>query len=138
MTHASPTLFFAYGTLRRDSRRLPRELLGGAVRVGVATYRGRLYELGWYPGAVPSSDPHDRVRGDVYRLPDEEAPGILGALDRYEACAPGDSAPHEFRRVRAVVDIAGQGPRACWIYLYAGPLVGLRRIASGDFLRARE
>jgi gamma-glutamylcyclotransferase (GGCT)/AIG2-like uncharacterized protein YtfP len=33
-----------------------------------ATYQGRLYRIGYYPGGVPSDDPVDVVRGEVYRL----------------------------------------------------------------------
>ena len=36
--------------------------------IGDANYQGRLYWIGYYPGVVPSDDPADVVRGEVYRL----------------------------------------------------------------------
>jgi len=36
--------------------------------IGDATYQERLYRIGYYPGVVPTDDPADIVRGEVYRL----------------------------------------------------------------------
>ena len=54
-----PTLLFIYGTLHPD--RTPREIATAARRlipVGPATIRGRLYNLGEYPGVI--LNPTDR------------------------------------------------------------------------------
>jgi gamma-glutamylcyclotransferase (GGCT)/AIG2-like uncharacterized protein YtfP len=88
-------------------------------------YRGRLYDLGWYPGVVPSDDPADLVRGELFALPSAAAP-LLAELDRYEG--------PEFSRVCAPVTLADASAVESWIYLYTREVNGLPRIASGDFL----
>jgi len=116
---------FVYGTLRRGARM--HDLLEVAARpVGPASYRGRLYPLGGYPGAVASDDPGDVVRGELYALPPAGAEALLVRLDRYEG--PG------FERVRAEVLLGDQRPVGSWVYLYRGSLAGRPRIVSGDYL----
>src|SRR5207253_10842937 len=73
---------FVYGTLRRGFALHPllRKL---AVRyVGRGKIQGHLYDLGRFPGAVPSSSPQNKITGEVYELsnPDKQ----LEELDRAE------------------------------------------------------
>ncbi|MEJ2503344.1 MAG: gamma-glutamylcyclotransferase [Gemmatimonadota bacterium] len=100
---------FAYGTLR-DARDSPgRELLRGCERLGRATARGTLFDLGAYPAALLSGD--DPIAGTLWRCPASR----LGRLDRYEGVADG-----LFRRIGA--RIAGY---PCWVYV-AGPRLAPR------------
>ena len=128
-------LLFVYGTLRGDSGQpMHAELARVAALVGRAVFRGRLYWIRDYPGAVASDDPADRVHGEVYRLHDPAR--TIPALDEYEGCGPGfgDS---EFERVEADVALASRDTVRAWIYVYRKPTRELTRIASGDFLGAR-
>jgi len=64
-------LLFVYGSLRRGSPHpLAIRLAENARWLGLAGYRGLLFDIGAYPGAVPADDPARRVRGDLYRLTD--------------------------------------------------------------------
>ena len=139
---------FVYGTLRGGVGHPMHKLLSaGADAAGSATYAGRLFDLGRYPGAVPG--PHSagadygwRVIGEVYRLRDPAT--VLEALDEYEGCAPSSPQPHEYQRVLQPVRLAGNPEdkggspehRAvqAWVYLYIAPLSGARQIESGDYL----
>lgn len=102
-------LLFVYGTLRPD--RAPPEvapLLAGARIVGEGSVRGRLLDLGEFPGLVP--DAAARVRGVLLDVPEEALP----ALDAYEECDAGLFAR---RRVRVALDDGGEAD--CWAYEYA-------------------
>ena len=121
-TGSDPELLFVYGTLR--SRGSAAARLAPARLLGAASYRGRLYDLGDYPGVVPSADPADVVRGELFALPSAAAP-LLAELDRYEG--------PEFRRVRARVRPDGASAVESWIYLYAREVAQLPRVASGDY-----
>ena len=125
-------LLFVYGTLRRAASHPMHRLLLPATFIGAGTFQGRLYDLGSYPGAVPSADPADRVHGEVYRLHDPVA--TLARLDHYEGCAETDAPPTEY--IRAVADIAlpAAGFVRAHLYLYQRPTDTLRRLASGDYL----
>lgn len=105
-------------------------LARGADLVSPASFRGRLFVVATYPGAVRSRHAEDIVHGEVYRLRD---PGLLSLLDRYEGCDPCDwQAP--FARSLEYVMLAEGASANAWIYLYLRPTEGLERITSGDFL----
>src|SRR5262245_32626376 len=114
---------FVYGTLRRGAA-MHALLAPGAEWVGRARMRGRLYDLGHFPGFADGRI-DDWVQGELYRLTGDSAP-LLDSLDRYEGPA--------FRReVREAVRDGGVRMQA-YVYVFAGSLRGRRRIASGDYL----
>jgi gamma-glutamylcyclotransferase (GGCT)/AIG2-like uncharacterized protein YtfP len=111
---------FVYGTLRQGSvNRFARLLHDRARFLGVSRMQGRLYNLGRYPGAVPSNVPTDWVRGELFRL--DQPAKILAALDAYEG--------PQFARVPQRVYLAS-GLQLAWVYLYQGNPTGTR-IVSG-------
>jgi gamma-glutamylcyclotransferase (GGCT)/AIG2-like uncharacterized protein YtfP len=127
---------FVYGTLRGESNNeFSRLLSEQAALIGRATMPGRLYRVDWFPGMVSSSDPSERVKGEVYRLrnPSETLP----ILDDYEGCGADDSPPFEFDRVLAVASMEDGSELECWVYLYRRQPPEARRIPSGDFLAIR-
>jgi gamma-glutamylcyclotransferase (GGCT)/AIG2-like uncharacterized protein YtfP len=118
----SNALLFAYGTLMRGYA-LHGVLARGATFLGEASVRGRLLDLGRYPGLVEGGG---RVRGEVYRLDDPE---LLPVLDREEG--------YNFVRCQGVVTLA-RGRRARgWLYRYRGPRERAVPIPDGDYRRAR-
>ena len=77
------SLLFVYGTLRAFVDIPMAQWLRRTARyVGPATTRGRLYDLGPYPGLRPARHRSETVVGDVYRITD---PHVFRVLDRYEA-----------------------------------------------------
>lgn len=124
---------FVYGSLRRSvAHPMHRILARHATPLGPAVWQGRLYRVGWYPGAVASDNAADRVHGEVYRL---RAPRlVLPPLDRFENCGPGFPAPTEFVRERHAVRRPDGRSLQVWIYVYRRPVDRLHRIAGGDFL----
>lgn len=125
---------FVYGTLRRDAGdRAPPSLKLGWTFEGIGTVPGELYDLGRYPGAIPSKDRSDtRVRGEVYGLP--RPADTLRRLDIYEGCGPDDPQPHQF--VRELIDVELEDGRCvrAWIYWFGGTPLG-RPIQSGDWIQ---
>jgi len=102
---------------------LHRVLAAGATLLAPGTVRGRLLDLGRYPGLVEGAG---RVSGEVYRLDDPE---LLPVLDREEG--------YNFERQRAVVTLAGGRRVRAWLYRYRGPRERARPILDGDYRRAR-
>jgi len=133
---ATDPLLFVYGTLRRASRHPMHALVGRACRyVDAGWVRGRLYDLGEYPGLVHEPAAAQRVLGELWRLPPAHA-DVLLALDEYEGCGPADPQPHEYARLQLSVERAGSTPVSAWVYVLAGPLPrGAIAIASGDWLQ---
>jgi gamma-glutamylcyclotransferase (GGCT)/AIG2-like uncharacterized protein YtfP len=130
-------LLFVYGTLRRGSGSPMHGLLAAeADFVSDAAFRGRLYLIGDYPGAVPSDACGDVVRGELYRLHRPE--DSLAWIDRYEQCGNGFPAPQEYlRQIRQVILPDGSVCKA-WIYLYNHSVKGRPHLPSGDFSATRK
>lgn len=121
---------FTYGTLRRGGRR--HNLVEPKVaELSPAMARGRIYDLGGYPGMVT-----DRrggiVRGEVLRLRDVGS--VLALLDRIEGFAGYGAEGSLFRRT-LVRTVTREGLElTAWAYLWARPIQG-ELIASGDWTR---
>lgn len=122
------SLLFVYGTLRPFvDIPMARWLRGAAQYVGQATTRGRLYDLGPYPGLTAARSRGDIVTGDVYRV---RNPRVFRVLDRYEAGSARSCA--RFVRERCAVKLA-RTRRAAWLYRYRYSVVGAARVRSGDY-----
>ena len=129
----SMTIFplFVYGTLRKDVNKSMFHLLAKQSRfLGSAKVRGRLYDLGDYPGLVPSDEAR-WVRGEAYQIDDN--PDVLLTLDRYEGCSPEDPAPHEFERVTQLAVLDDGTTQQVWVYVYRLSIDEKPEIGSGDY-----
>jgi gamma-glutamylcyclotransferase (GGCT)/AIG2-like uncharacterized protein YtfP len=129
---AEPRHLFVYGTLMRASRSpYARLLQARALFVGEAWARGRLYNLGRFPGAVFDGSGLGKVHGELFLL---RSAALLAALDAYEGCGGHGSKPDLF--YRDIVEV--QAPRAmklaAWTYPFAGAVAGRPFIASGRYL----
>jgi gamma-glutamylcyclotransferase (GGCT)/AIG2-like uncharacterized protein YtfP len=102
---------------------LHRVLARGATFEGEGTVRGRLVDLGRYPGLVPGDG---RVRGEIYRLDDAE---LLPVLDREEG--------YNFVRQRTIVTLASGRRARAWTYRYRGPRERAVPVPHGDYRRIR-
>ena len=120
---------FVYGTLRSEMNDpLHRLLQRHAVLVGIGTFQGKLYDLGRYPGVVPSRTNTDRVIGEIYRFSDSQR--ALEILDEYEG--------HRFKRKRVTILQEDGKSIDCWIYIYARSTTHRSLIRSGDYVQYRN
>ena len=126
-----PRHLFVYGTLMRGSRSPYARLLQARARfVCEAWARGRLYNLGRFPGAVFDADCSGKVHGELFRL---HGAWLLAALDAYEGCGGIGTKPGLFYRDRVQVQPC-KGPKlTAWVYPFAGAVAGRPVIVSGRF-----
>lgn len=132
----APERLFVYGTLRRACGHSMHRLMEHAEFLGDATFQGRLYLVGTFPGAVKSSFPDDLVQGEVYRL--VKPAELLPRLDAYEDFDPRSPETSLYRREKATLRLESGEFADAWIYLYNRPTENLPRIVSGDFLDAAK
>ena len=101
-----PRLLFAYGTLvpAEPARRSAEGWEPDAVR-------GRLYDLGPYPGLLDLDDPAASWVGGFVRPVSERE--LIGRLDPYEGVDEG-----LYRRERTTT----RAGRLAWVYVYDRPL----------------
>ncbi len=120
---------FVYGTLLSGARHpMGARLSRQAQLLGEATIRGRLYDLGRYPGLTETDDPAHVVHGEVYTLNSPTA--TLPWLDAYEGIAK-DASRNEYERCERAVHLASGGEVTAWVYLYRAPVKGLAPIPDG-------
>ncbi len=126
---------FVYGTLRKDVGHTMSQVLAKYAHfAGAATFQGKLFDLGSYPGTVPSDDLRDAVRGEVYALEPLDRDDVLTILDEYEGYNPEDQDSSEFRREHLTITFDDGRRAPAWIYLYNLAEVGAP-IPLGDYAR---
>jgi len=103
-------------------------------RIGSGNVRGRLYDLGNYPGAVLNKA-GSSISGEVFELPD--SPDILGKLDEYEGFDPANPQGSLFVRKRRLVSLNGGKKKWCWIYVYNRHPGRAPTLHGGDFSKSR-
>jgi gamma-glutamylcyclotransferase (GGCT)/AIG2-like uncharacterized protein YtfP len=118
-------LLATYGTLMRDFEMHERLGVEGHLTfVERCRWRGVLYDLGRFPGAVPGTE---IIRGDLFRV---ESSDVLRTLDEYEGYDPERASASLFLRqhVRLV-----SPDRVAWVYWFNGDPGAAPRVPSGDW-----
>ena len=130
---------FVYGTLRSTYDNPMAQLLRQNARlIGHGYVPGRLFDLGWYPGATYEPDSPFRVWGDVFALTNST---ILTQLDDYEGIThhTGD----EYARIDVPVQLIDNQTSAiqanprwvrCQMYVFLKADGQQRLIKSGSYL----
>jgi gamma-glutamylcyclotransferase (GGCT)/AIG2-like uncharacterized protein YtfP len=126
-------LLFVYGTLLGKSEHAMSRLLSAhAQPISNGVFQGRLYQIDWYPGAIDSENPDDKVFGEIWSIPDDKA--LIHKLDDYEGYHPEMPEASEYIRTeRSIITEKGESV-ACQIYLYQASLRSAKRIHGGRFV----
>lgn len=128
-----PEFLFVYGTLMSSAgstygRAQRARLHADTTSLGPATMRGRLYDLGHYPGLVVSDHVRDMIHGEVLRL---DRPGdVFPWLDDYEGIVVG-SVDNEYARITAQARLANGETVAAMVYVWLRDPAGRHHIAEG-------
>jgi gamma-glutamylcyclotransferase (GGCT)/AIG2-like uncharacterized protein YtfP len=125
---------FVYGSLRSGFRSPAYEYISRYFTLaGEGKVRGRMYDMGEYPAAVPSED-DSFVIGELYIIKNEnEFSWAIGQIDDYEGVGAEPGEPQCY--VRGVADvIINNSITPAWMYWYNGDTTGRPVIASGDIL----
>jgi gamma-glutamylcyclotransferase (GGCT)/AIG2-like uncharacterized protein YtfP len=126
-TPTDPDRLVLYGSLRHGQPDFHRLALDKALDwLGPCEVRGRLYDLGPYPGFSPEG--RSLVFGDLFAIRDSAALDRLDAFEGYVADDPLGSL--YLRRRIALHRPSGEA----WIYVYNGVLAAAPAVGSGDWL----
>jgi gamma-glutamylcyclotransferase (GGCT)/AIG2-like uncharacterized protein YtfP len=123
---------FVYGSLRRGFNHPAHAYISEHfVLQSPARVKGKIYDLGEYPGAIPTSE-HYFINGELYRLKEgQDFYWAIAQLDDYEGL---NENPPLYLRETALVYLENDTTTA-WIYWYNMPVEGKHWIASGDVLQ---
>ena len=116
--------------MRRSPHPMARLLAERGVFLGEARIRGRLYNLGRFPGLTPSAA-EEWVFGDLYDL-SEQVEQTIAELDRYE----GDESTADALFERQLAEVTGADGKIvqAWVYWFRGAVDEQSRIVSGRYL----
>lgn len=107
-----------------------RPIMNSLDTLGVGYMRGKLYDLGNYPGAIFEPE-GNWIIGRVYRLPEFS---LVKFFDSQEDYNSHDLAESLF--IRQIVPVQMQEGKAieCWTYIYNQTTSHFPSIESGDYL----
>jgi gamma-glutamylcyclotransferase (GGCT)/AIG2-like uncharacterized protein YtfP len=125
---------FIYGTLRNGMPlAIDNDIAIDIEWVGHSQIKGRLYEIGEYPGALPAENDKSVIKGEVLKL---NKPGkVLKLLDEYEGYDPKNLEQSEYYRKKELIQMEDGSTVEAWVYWYNLPVTNKRRIANHDYLK---
>jgi gamma-glutamylcyclotransferase (GGCT)/AIG2-like uncharacterized protein YtfP len=128
------THLFVYGSLRRGFRSHAYEYISRFFDfVGEGKVRGKLFDMGSYPAAIPSND-YSFITGELYNIKTPaDFSWAIGQLDDYEGVTVEPDEIQLYRREITEVQI-NAGMAHAWIYWYNRDVHGRPIISSGDLL----
>jgi gamma-glutamylcyclotransferase (GGCT)/AIG2-like uncharacterized protein YtfP len=94
-------------------------------------FKGKLYDIGDYLGAIPADNSELKVHGKIYLLTDPMK--VFSELDLYEECAENFPKPHEYRRQLAEVTLDSEEKLTAHAYIYNHDITNSMAIPSGDY-----
>jgi gamma-glutamylcyclotransferase (GGCT)/AIG2-like uncharacterized protein YtfP len=126
---------FVYGTLRSGFQNPAYAYISNYFTlVGPGKVKGRLYDMGTYPAAIPVNEDHFII-GELYQInhPDELA-WAMAQLDDYEGLNTEPGETPLYVRKATTVYLEGETTEA-WVYWFAGDVSQHKAIDSGDMLQ---
>ncbi|MFN8242599.1 MAG: gamma-glutamylcyclotransferase family protein [Ferruginibacter sp.] len=126
---------FVYGSLRSGFRNPIYHYLTRYFHlVGDAVVRGKLFDLGEFPVAKPTTE--DRfISGELYAVNDPaEFSWAIEQLDDYEGLNVEEGEKPLYKREPVTAYIDGTGTEA-WVYWFNGNIANCPEILSGDLLQ---
>ncbi len=126
---------FVYGSLRSGFHHDAYQYMAQYFTlIGSATVKGKLFDTGEYPVALPSAE-ETFIQGELYTITrPEEFSYIIGQLDDYEGVHAEEGETALYKREVATAYCNNQQFTA-WIYWFTGNADNLPQIPSGDVLQ---
>ncbi len=123
---------FVYGTLLDSANSYGAYLQQHCILLKTGRFKGKLYDIGEYPGAIAHESTDQHVHGSIYLMNEPEK--ILVFIDDYEGFGNDQEQPNLFIRELTPIE-TDMGTVQCWIYLYNLPVNNLPQIQSGRYLK---
>jgi gamma-glutamylcyclotransferase (GGCT)/AIG2-like uncharacterized protein YtfP len=134
----SITKLFVYGSLRSGFHHPAYDYISKYFKlVSRAKVKGKLYDMGNYPSALPTNE-EAYIVGELYELHDpNNFKWAIEQLDDYEGLNPEEGEQPQYRRATTTVYFNNETTEA-WIYWFNGDVQGQPIIASGDIMEFIE
>jgi len=125
---------FVYGTLRSGFHHPAYAYISdNFTLVGQGKIKGRLYDMGEYPAAVPVAE-DSFIIGELYQLKENlDFDWVIEQIDDYEGLNVEQGETTLYKRDLVEVFLNGSSSTA-WVYWYNQEISGKSPIPSGDIL----
>ncbi|SEN52076.1 Uncharacterized conserved protein YtfP, gamma-glutamylcyclotransferase (GGCT)/AIG2-like family [Mucilaginibacter gossypiicola] len=123
---------FVYGTLLQPGNQFADYLSKHCKFISEGKIKGRLYDIGDYPGAVIDDREERYIYGRIFMMDDPET--ILKIVDDYEGIGDVYHHPQEYTREQVNI-LTIDNNINCWMYLYNLSVSNCRQIISGDYMQ---
>ena len=132
----SANKLFVYGTLRNDyGHKLYSLLKDNFELIGKGVIKGKLFDIGKYPGAIISNADNNKIVGEIYQVKDAACiDSVFKVLDKYEGYDVNDKFSSEYIRKRKLVKLKNGKKVLSWVYIYNKPIANKHLIESGDYI----
>jgi gamma-glutamylcyclotransferase (GGCT)/AIG2-like uncharacterized protein YtfP len=131
MDQITPHLF-VYGTLLSRQNSYGAYIQQHCIFLQPGKFKGKLYDMGEYPGAVVQETGDQYVYGSIYLMDEPEK--ILAFIDDYEGFGDDQEQPNLFIRMLRDTETASETMK-CWVYLYNLPVEHFTQVKSGRYLK---
>ncbi|MEO8147978.1 MAG: gamma-glutamylcyclotransferase family protein [Bacteroidia bacterium] len=128
---------FLYGTLRKEfNHHVFKKVEDKLDYVGKGFVKGKIFDIGEYPGLIESTGNQSVVEGDVYSIKNETEK-VFKLLDRYEGFIEGNLNKSEYIRKRKDIQLIREDKKIrSWIYIYNRTKhKNFKEIFTGDYLK---
>ncbi len=126
---------FIYGSLLETDNLFGSYLQQYGTFYSKGKFKGKLFDVGEYPGALYNPAGTYWVYGSIVVLDNVEE--ALKVIDDYEGYGYDQLQPNLFIR-KLLTIITGDKPVKCWVYLYNHPVNHLKQIHSGDYIAYKK
>jgi gamma-glutamylcyclotransferase (GGCT)/AIG2-like uncharacterized protein YtfP len=124
---------FVYGSLLNDIQsQMATFLKQEGQYLGEAYIKGKLFDLGRYPGLIYLPKGEKEVFGHLYEIYNPKF--CFSILDRYEGIMPNAPESSEYKRENCIIQFQEQEMES-WVYLYNFETNKLKEIPSGNYLK---
>ena len=123
---------FVYGTLLDDDNEYAIYLKNNSSFYSEGRLRGKLYDIGEYPGVILSEETDTFVYGNILKI--DRPQKVFAVVDGYEGYGTDQPRLNEFMRKLIEVETAA-GVVTCWVYFYNLSTDGLFLFENGRYIK---
>lgn len=130
---------FVYGTLRNSRIKDAVPEIAPYIKVRQKGFvRGKLFDVGSYPAAIPYKNSGKKVYGEILEIDNSKLEEVLRILDEYEEYSPADKKSSLFVRDAVNVNTNDDKRLKSWIYWFNGEIKNLKEIKDGIYRKRRQ
>ena len=123
---------FVYGTLLNGGNDYGAYLQQHCTLLQTGKFKGLLYDIGEYPGAIHDENIDQYVHGSIYLM--DEPQKVLAFIDDYEGFGDDQEQPNLFIRELTLIETNIETIE-CWVYIYNLPVDGKVNIKDGNYIQ---